>query len=111
MSEHTSICKCVCVCVSLSHLIVQVTELFHQVLRDPPAAVGLVVCHAVLGVQADASHGPLAVRGVLQQPVVLRQVVHWVSVGAMDPSRSKLQSRFAWREIEEDGSFYLFIFL
>ncbi|TNN61909.1 hypothetical protein EYF80_027836 [Liparis tanakae] len=51
--------------------------------------------------QADASHAPLLICGVLQQPVVLCQVVHWVPVGTMDPGGSKLQSRFSYKKREE----------
>lgn len=72
-----------------SHLIVQVAELFHQVLRDPLAIVGLVVGHPILGVEADAAHAPLLVRGVLQETIVLCKVVDWVAIGAMDPGGSE----------------------
>lgn len=77
------------------HLIVQVPELLHHVLGDPPPKVGLVMRHAVLGEQADAAHAPLLVSAVLQQPVLLGQVVHRVPVSAMDPSGSELQNRFS----------------
>jgi hypothetical protein len=39
---------------------------------------------------------------VLQQPVVLRQVVHRVPVSAMDPGGSELQSRLSWNRMEEE---------
>lgn len=48
------------------HLIVQVTELFHQVFGDPLPNIGLVVSHTILGVKTDASHTPLPICGVLQ---------------------------------------------
>lgn len=51
--------------------------------------------HALLGEQADAGHAPLLVGGVLQQPVLLRQVVHRVPDGAMDPSSSELKNGFS----------------
>lgn len=79
-------------CLAPPHLIVQVPELLHHVLGDPPAEVGLVMRHAFFGEQADAGHAPLLVGGVLQQPVLLRQMVHRVPVGAMDPSGSELQN-------------------
>lgn len=79
------------------HIIVQVTELLHQVLGDPLPNVGLVVGDTVLGVQADAPHAPLPICGVLQQPVVLRQVVNWVPIGTMDPGGSKLQSCVSYK--------------
>lgn len=82
----------VCVHMLPPHLVVQVTEFLHQVFGDPFPNVGLVVSHTVLGIQADASHTPLPICGVLQQPIVLCQVVHWVPIGSMDPGGSKLQS-------------------
>lgn len=94
------VCACVCVCVS-SNLVVQVTELLHQVLGDPLPDIGLVVRHTVLGVQADPSHAPLPICGVVQQPVVLCQVVHWVPIGAMDPGGSKLQSCLSYEKKEK----------
>lgn len=78
----------------LHHLVVQVTELLHQVLGDALAAVGLVVGHTVLGVEANAAHAPLLLCGVLQQPIVLSQVVDRVPVRTMDPGCSKFQSGF-----------------
>lgn len=91
---HADVCIQLCANVS-PHLIVQVTELFHQVLGDPLPDIGLVVSHTVLGVQADASHTPLPICGVFKQPVVLRQVVYWVPIGTMDPGSAKLQSCFS----------------
>lgn len=97
MNSHVYLCAYVA-----PHLVVQVTELLHQVLGDPLPGVGLVMSHAILGVQADASHAPLLIRGVLQQPVVLRQVVHWVPIGTMDPGGSKLQSCFAYKNQKQN---------
>lgn len=71
-----------------SYLIVQVAELLHQVLGDTLATVGLVVGHTVLGVEADAAHAALVLRGVLQEPIILSQVVDGVPVSAMDPGGS-----------------------
>lgn len=85
-----------------SDLVVQITELLHQVLRDPLAIVGLIMGHAVLGVQADASHTPLSISRVLQEPVVLRQVVHWVPIRPMDPSGSEFQSCFSCTKRESE---------
>lgn len=88
---------CLCARAS-SYFVVLVAELFHQVFGDPLADVGLVVSHAIFRVQADASHTPLPVCGVLQQPVVLCQVVHWVAVGSMDPGGSELQSCISYKQ-------------
>lgn len=74
--------------VVCSDLVVQITELLHQVLGNPFAPVGLVVSHAVLGVQADAADAPFSVCGVLQQSIFLCQVIHRVTVGTMDPGSS-----------------------
>lgn len=80
-----------------AHLVVQITELLHQVFGDPCPGVGLVVSHAILSEQADAPHAPLPISGVLEQPVFLCQVVDRVPIGSMDPGGSKLQSCFSWR--------------
>lgn len=84
--------------INPSHLVVQVTELLHQVLGDALAVVGLVVGHTVLGIEADAAHAPLLLRGVLQQAIVLGQVVDGVPVRTMDPGCSKFQSGFTCGE-------------
>lgn len=89
-----------------AHLVVQITELLHQVFGDPCPGVGLVVSHAILSEQADAPHAPLFISGVLQQPVFLCQVVDRVPIGSMDPGGSKLQSCFSWqrKKIELRGA-------
>lgn len=108
MKQKSSIClsflhEFVCACASdvtasvsvrllAPHLIVQVPELLHHVLGDPLPKVGLVMRHAFFGEEADAGHAPLLVGGVLQQPVLLRQMVHRVPIGAVDPSGSELQN-------------------
>lgn len=102
MKQQSSVClsflhECVItaavsVCLAAPHLVVQVPELLHHVLGDPLPKVGLVMRHTFFGEQTDAGHAPLLVSGVLQQPVLLRQVVHRVPVGAMDPSGSELQN-------------------
>lgn len=79
-------------CLAAPHLVVQVAELLHHVLGDPLPKVGLVMRHAIFGEQADAGNAPLLVSGVLQQPFLLCQVVHRISVGAMDPSGPELQN-------------------
>lgn len=71
-----------------SYLVVQVTELLHQILGDTRATVGLVVGHTILGIQADAAHAALVLRGVLQKPIILSHVVDGVPVSAMDPGGS-----------------------
>lgn len=70
------------------YLIVQVTELLHQILGDTLATVGLVMGHTILGVEADAAHAALVLRSVLQKSIILSQVVDWVPVSTMNPGGS-----------------------
>ncbi len=97
---------------SFPHLIVQVTELLHQILWDPLAIVGLVVGHTILGIEANAAHTPLLLCGVLQKPIVLSQVVDGVPICPMDPGCSKFQSGFTCKEREirhlEKTCYFLF---